>query len=127
MLESKGIPVKDTDKVTVCPGPNLAYFSKKSTLKEMVDHIYGRTNLLDEGHRPHMFLKEFKMYVDILKERVEELDAEDAKAKKQIVAFVKNINSGVEYYESISEELESDFATDLAKLKEEVAVITKDL
>ncbi|MBK9359099.1 MAG: hypothetical protein IPN08_17260 [Bacteroidales bacterium] len=28
--------------VSVCPGPNLAWFSQKTSLKEMVDHIYGR-------------------------------------------------------------------------------------
>jgi hypothetical protein len=60
-LLSKNIEVKPDFKVTCCPGPNLAYFSKISTLKEMVDHIYGRINLLDNRPRPHMFLKELGM------------------------------------------------------------------
>ncbi|MBT5954279.1 hypothetical protein HOG98_06120, partial [bacterium] len=35
-------------KSAVCPGPNLANFSKISSLKEMIGHIYGRLNLLNE-------------------------------------------------------------------------------
>ncbi|MDP3354215.1 MAG: hypothetical protein Q8S44_10805, partial [Flavobacteriaceae bacterium] len=27
--------------VSICPGPNMAYFSRKLSLKEMVNHIYG--------------------------------------------------------------------------------------
>jgi hypothetical protein len=32
--------------VNICPGPNLAYFSDTFSLKQMVDHIYGRLNVL---------------------------------------------------------------------------------
>ncbi|MGV3640764.1 MAG: hypothetical protein ACO1NZ_09615, partial [Adhaeribacter sp.] len=49
--------------VTICPGPNLAFFSGVFSLKEMVDHIYGRTNLLNSTYRPHMFVNELHMYV----------------------------------------------------------------
>ena len=34
--------------VTICPGPNLVYFSGIFSLKQMVDHIYGRINLLND-------------------------------------------------------------------------------
>ncbi|MDO9261430.1 MAG: hypothetical protein Q7U08_05775, partial [Flavobacteriaceae bacterium] len=50
--------------VSVCPGPNMAYFSKKLSLKEMVNHIYGRTNVIERTDRPHMFVKEIYAYVD---------------------------------------------------------------
>ena len=29
----------------VCPGPNIAYFSKIASLEEMIDHIYGRAKI----------------------------------------------------------------------------------
>jgi hypothetical protein len=38
--------------VTICPGPNLAYFSKISSLRDMVGHIYGRINILNSVKRP---------------------------------------------------------------------------
>ena len=34
------------DGVSVCPGPNMAYYSKVMSLKNMTDHIYGRTNMI---------------------------------------------------------------------------------
>ena len=34
--------------VTICPGPNLAYFSGVFSLRQMVDHIYGRVNVLNK-------------------------------------------------------------------------------
>jgi len=101
LLESKGIMGSATDKVTVCPGPNLAYFSKEMSLEEMVDHIYGRANQLDDRPRPHMFLKEMHMYLDIYKERLEEVDLENAKEKKQLIAFKKNVFDGVAYYKEL--------------------------
>src|ERR1019366_6549314 len=52
--------------VAICPGPNLAYFSGIFSLKEMVDHIYGRINILNAVKRSNMFVNELKMYVDYL-------------------------------------------------------------
>ncbi|MFV0377724.1 MAG: hypothetical protein ACK5JD_10545, partial [Mangrovibacterium sp.] len=59
--------------VSICPGPNLAYFNKIASLKEMVDHIYGRINLLHGVNRPNLFVKELRMYTDYLENRLVEL------------------------------------------------------
>src|SRR5690606_7913685 len=32
--------------VSICPGPNMAYYSKIVSLQEMTDHIYGRANII---------------------------------------------------------------------------------
>ena len=63
---------KISQAVSVCPGPNLAYFSKVATLKEMVDHIYGRMNLITDPNRPNMFVKELSLYIDYLQKKMEE-------------------------------------------------------
>ncbi len=128
-IKSKKMEVKPTDQVTVCPGPNLAYFSKISTLKEMVDHIYGRTNLLDEGHRPHMFMKELKMYLDIFKERFEEFkkDLENTKEKKQLIKFQKNIFDGVNYYKELFAEKKKEVVEEMEILLGKYSVIHTDL
>ncbi len=115
---SKDIEVKPTDKVTVCPGPNLAYFSKISTLKEMVDHIYGRINLLDNSPRPHMFLKELNMYLDIFKKRIDAFlkDIDNTKEKKQLIKFQKNIFDGVNYYKELFAEKKKEVVVEMDKL-----------
>lgn len=53
--------------VSVCPGPNLVYFTKEVSLPEMVGHIYGKNNVIERTDRPHMFVKELSIYVDYLK------------------------------------------------------------
>ena len=58
--------------VSICPGPNIAYFDRAVSLKEMVDHIYGRIKLVNESHRPNMFVKELRLYVDYLKTKISE-------------------------------------------------------
>ncbi|HYQ57502.1 MAG TPA: hypothetical protein VEP89_09150 [Draconibacterium sp.] len=129
MLQSKGIAVKENEKVTVCPGPNLAYFSKISSLKEMVDHIYGRINLLDKGYRPHMFLKELSMYLDIFKERMEafQKNTEDVKEKRNLLKFKKNLMDGIEYYKNLFGEKKKDMVLELEKLIQKYSVLNVEL
>ena len=92
---------KDKAKLTtaVCPGPNLAYFSKISSLKEMVDHIYGRINLLNSTQRQNMFIKELKMYVEsFIQEATKCLCEPTDKKIKRLVEFKNNLLEGIEYY-----------------------------
>ena len=58
---------KENKAVSICPGPNLAYFSGKYSLKEMVQHIYGYKSVLNNVMRPNMFVKELSLYLIILK------------------------------------------------------------
>lgn len=86
----------------VCPGPNIAYFSKISTLQEMVDHIYGRTNLLDPVYRPHMFIKELKMYIEyFIKEAQKCLIEPTEIQRKYFIDFRNNLLNGIEYYRGL--------------------------
>ena len=117
-FKSKNIGVKPTDEVTTCPGPNLAYFSKISSLNEMVDHIYGRINLLDNRPRPHMFLKELNMYLDIFKGRIESFlkNSDDVKEKRQLIGFQKNLFDGINYYKELFAEKKKDVIDELEKM-----------
>ncbi|MEN8139390.1 MAG: hypothetical protein ABFR62_13270 [Bacteroidota bacterium] len=95
--------------VSVCPGPNMAYYEKKRTLKEMIDHIYGRVNILSREDRPNMFVKELKLYMDYFKNQLSELSADAS--KKEIITlkkFQKNLNSGIEYYLDMFNSLKSN-------------------
>ena len=128
-LLSKNIEVKPDFKVTCCPGPNLAYFSKISTLKEMVDHIYGRINLLDNRYRPHMFLKELGMYLDIFKERFEEFikNPDNQKEKKNLKSFQDNLFDGINYYKRLFAEKKKEVIEDLEKMLQKYSVINTEL
>ena len=88
--------------VSICPGPNMAYFSQIMTLKEIIDHIYGRTNAFLHTNRPHMFIKELSMYIKYLQDQIEDTGYEVTKKQvKYLEDFACNLSDGIAYYESI--------------------------
>ncbi|WP_018479212.1 hypothetical protein [Pontibacter roseus] len=88
--------------VAICPGPNLAYFSNIFKLQEMVDHIYGRVNILNNTYRPHVFINELNMYVAYWKNKKEELQATMTdKQEKYLQSFWQNLQQGIAYYKEI--------------------------
>lgn len=96
--------------ISICPGPNIAYFSKKMSMKEMIDHIYGRANMMTRTDRPNMFVKELSLYIDYLKEKVEETRISmTGKQEKYLVAFANNLKEGVSYYQHMFSELKHRF------------------
>jgi hypothetical protein len=111
----------DGQGVSLCPGPNMAYFSKESTLHEMVDHIYGKRNVLNATYRPHMFIKELGMYIDYLNNEIEEsIQTLNAKKVKYFIGFKANLNSGIEYYETLVGEMKEESDALKSKFKEEL-------
>ncbi|GBF17922.1 MULTISPECIES: hypothetical protein [Arenibacter] len=96
--------------VSICPGPNMAYYSKIMTLKEMVDHIYGRGNVITRTDRPHMFIKELGIYLDYLKNRIEESrESMNKKQEKYLLTFTHNLNEGITYYQQLFGNLKGRF------------------
>ena len=90
------------NSVSICPGPNLAYFTEKATLSEMADHIYGRLNLIKRTDRPHIFLKEIQLYLNYIHTHLENNPDEDAeKQKKYLEEFKANMLDGIKYYQKI--------------------------
>lgn len=92
--------VKKLDAVTICPGPNIANFSQVVSLQTMVDHIYGRTNIVTNTKRPHMFIAELNLYINYLREQLES-DSNTGqliKRKKYYASFYQNLNDGIIYY-----------------------------
>lgn len=95
--------LKNLTAVTICPGPNIAYFDKKVSLQEMVDHIYGRIDLLANKYRPDLFTKELHLYVDYFKEQVDELtESFQEKKQKYVTEFKKNLEEGIAYYKKLA-------------------------
>lgn len=54
-----------TPPSAICPGPNVVNFQRAMTLDEMVDHVYGRKNVLTRSGRPHFLLREAQLYLDV--------------------------------------------------------------
>ena len=96
--------IKKLNAVTICPGPNIANFSKVVSLQTMTDHIYGRRNIVTSASRPHMFIAELHLYIDYLKEQLEEdtRTGQFAKKKKHYVSFYQNLRDGIMYYRRLS-------------------------
>ena len=113
--------------VVICPGPNLAYFNKEVSLKEMVQHIYGNANVLKDVNRPNVFIKELKMYVDYFIKEVNILKAESTNAQlKKVTSFKNNIIEGIEYYKNIFSN-SSFFNLENTNLLEELEIYRKQL
>ncbi|MEA3358055.1 MAG: hypothetical protein U9R17_01395 [Thermodesulfobacteriota bacterium] len=96
--------------VSVCPGPNMAYFSKIMSLKEITDHIYGRSNMITRTDRPNMFIKELKIYIDFLKNKIEKTRVSVTdKKERYLLTFAKNLNEGINYYYRLFTDLKGVF------------------
>jgi hypothetical protein len=116
--------IKKLEAVTVCPGPNIAYFDKVVTLKDMTDHIYGRSNLIDaDKNRPHMFIKELILNVEYLKEQALNLQETDTKTAKDLLDFSKNLLDGISYYR----ELATSLPRDTARFEEELTSCEREI
>ncbi|HQV59633.1 MAG: hypothetical protein IPN39_10625 [Chitinophagaceae bacterium] len=105
------VPFLDKLKsVNVCPGPNIAHFSKVVSLRTMVDHIYGRSVTLTPDDRPHMFINELSLYIDYLKEKMEEDKRNNQfdKRRKYYDEFYLNLRKGIQYYRQLASEMEEN-------------------
>lgn len=97
---------KQSRAVSVCPGPNLAYYSKIATLHEMVDHIYGRIDLITHPNRPNMFVKELGLYIDYLTKRIDDQDENVSDQKAEYFSlFTTNLLEGINYYKNMIDEI----------------------
>ncbi|HPF00647.1 MAG TPA: hypothetical protein PKY63_08280 [Bacteroidales bacterium] len=123
------------DGVSVCPGPNLAYFSKEMTLQEMTDHIYNRSNVVSRKDRPHVFINELHMYLDVLKQKFESFcNAENKLQPKSIQSFSQNMIDGIEYYSGLFKnmkgrfnELKTQIDIELESARQSIQTILKEL
>ncbi len=107
--------------VSVCPGPNLAYYSKVATLNEMVDHIYGRINLITNPNRPNMFIKELSLYINYLVKKIDEnLNPLSTQAEEFLNTFHSNLKDGINYYKKIIPEILEETEKSRQKIKEDL-------
>ncbi|MGJ8761683.1 MAG: hypothetical protein ACSHXA_14150 [Polaribacter sp.] len=90
------------DGVSVCPGPNMAYYDKIMSLCDITDHIYGRKDMLTRTDRPNVFVKELSLYITHLQDKVNEAKTTiDKKQLRTLTKFKKNLEAGIEYYNEL--------------------------
>lgn len=128
LLFNNQVPDNKITAVTICPGPNLAYFSGTFSLKEMIDHIYGRNSILNNINRPHLFVNELELYVEYIKKEIKKQAT--TIQQKQInffEKFQKNLLNGIEYYNELIPKMKQEtkeylerFKTDLSELEIEI-------
>ena len=101
----------------VCPGPNIAYFSRPVSLQEMIDHIYGRINIMTFKNRPHMFIKELRLNIEQLEKLIKDRAGHsEEKAEAAINEFRSNLMNGITYYRTL-----------IPKITEEAAAFRKEM
>ena len=119
---------KISQAVSVCPGPNLAYFSKVATLKEMVDHIYGRMNLITDPNRPNMFVKELSLYIDYLQKKMEDKTGTlTTQSEEFFNTFRTNLLDGIEYYKKLIPKILEETESVKEKIMEELETLEQKL
>lgn len=109
----------------ICCGPNIVNFSRIATLEEMVGHIYGRLSLLTNPDRPHMFLRELKLYIDYLRKEMDRHTLElSVRTPKYFQEFRENLQTGIDHYRHLAEQFIEDsrtrFLNELERLKTEL-------
>ena len=98
-LIALGIEDKKNFPQAVCPGPNIVWFNREYSLKEMVDHIYGRGESLISEERPHMFCQEIELYVNYFEKLIKTTEPNET-GINYLIGFKDNLESGIDYCES---------------------------
>jgi len=87
----------------VCCGPNIVNFSGIATLEEMVGHIYGRISLVTNPDRPHMLLRELALYIDYLRDALENYRLGlSSYTPDYFQEFRENLLDGIEHYRRLA-------------------------
>lgn len=94
ILIGLGIVEEKQSPSLVCPGPNLAWFDRLYSLREMVDHIYGKSSSLVSDQRPHMFANEIVLYVDYFEKLTAQCDG-NPKEVKILAEYKENLEKGM--------------------------------
>jgi hypothetical protein len=118
----------DGTGVSICPGPNMAYFSNEMSLRDMLGHIYGKIDSIASPDRPNMFIKELTMYIDYLKNELgKTILPYNNKKTKYFEAFKQNLLNGVDYYKILFAEMKQESQIVKDTIKAQLSGIESEL
>ncbi len=99
--------------VSVCPSPSMAYFSEKTSLVDMIKHIYGKKDLIKK-EKLHMFIIELQMYLNNLLDEINNTKIISKIEKNKFRKTKNNLIKGIDYYKTLFQQ----FPKELKNLKE---------
>ena len=106
-----GVETRESKGVSICPGPNMAYFDQELTLQGMSHHIYNGDDGIVRADRPNMFVNELGMYLTYLSEKIEEHKNDwGKKSGRYLNAFTNNMNEGITYYQGMFNSVGTTFS-----------------
>ena len=107
-----GVETRESKGVSICPGPNMAYFNQELTLQDMSHHIYNGDEGIVRADRPNMFINELGMYLTYLSEKIEEHKNDwKKKSGRYLNDFINNMNEGITYYEGMFNSVGTTFSS----------------
>ena len=107
-----GVETRESKGVSICPGPNMAYFDQELTLQDMSHHIYNGDEGIVRADRPNMFVNELGMYLTYLSEKIEEHKNDwGKKSGRYLNAFTNNMNEGITYYQAMFNSVGTTFSS----------------
>jgi hypothetical protein len=107
-----GVETRESKGVSICPGPNMAYFDQELTLQDMSHHIYNGDEGVVRADRPNMFVNELGMYLTYLSEKIEEHKNDwGKKSGRYLNAFTSNMNEGITYYQGMFNSVGTTFSS----------------
>ncbi|WBL44370.1 hypothetical protein PBT90_06685 [Algoriphagus halophytocola] len=122
------VPRRNLNAVTICPGPNLAYFKGTFSLKQMVDHIYGKLPLKLDLERPHVFVKELQLYAQHLRTEFDaKITEKVAKKEAYLEKFRANLQQGISYYQELMHQVSFDSEDVLNKMQSQFNSLRKEI
>lgn len=95
ILIKLGLAEEKNAPPALCPGPNISWFNGIYTLKELVDHIYGRCASLVAPERPHMFANELVLNVTYFEKLLVE-HRDDPQWSDTLSEYKDNLEKGMD-------------------------------
>lgn len=128
-LLEQNLPIKgEAQGVVICPGPNMAYFDKEVSLEKMIQHIYGRKNVIEHESRPNFLIKELEMYRDHFKKGLSSITLDSSVIEKKKLEKIKNnILNGIDYYRTLFENAPKYFQSDNSRILKDLERIRIDI
>ncbi len=97
---------REQTAVSICPGPNLVWFKKQYSLREMIDHIYGRISVFENENRPFVLINELNLYIDYIQKYVtDNQNMINDKKIKYVAKFKAQLQAGIAYYDKLIQHL----------------------
>ncbi|MEX0929653.1 MAG: hypothetical protein WDZ53_09620, partial [Balneolales bacterium] len=129
VIKQNGISLKSTNAATaVCPGPNLAYFSAVYSLTDLINHIYGRLDVIKGTVRPHLFIKELGLYIDYFRnELIKSLPLTNPKQARYFDKFKFNLMAGITYYREKLQDMADHSEATSSTLNKQLTIMEEEL